>query len=836
MPDLITVANDLKTYPDQWLAKEVQQPTGAAPAYLVLAELQRRKLLRAGGDGAKPPTSSVMQDTLRGTLQQLMPPQPTGPPPPAGAAPPAKAMPGGAPGSPMPGAMPPGNMGMPPRAMAEGGGYREPLHDPDDPDDTDADIPGLLDAASARYGMDPRLGRAVARTESGFRAGAISPKGAIGPMQLMPGTARDLGVNPRDPRQNIDGGMRHLRDLIDKYGGDTEKALAAYNAGEGAVQRFGGVPPYPETQAYVKKILGQLSSQRALAPSSSFARPTAGQQASQQALLRTTPEDMPLTPVGPNGMPQQAIPGMPDLGPQRPLPYTGPPAPAAAEEEAQAAPPAQPPGARSGLGAYVSPEVQAAEDYAAKLRAGLAPTTDEIARSKAAIKTLMGERPDFSHLQDAITQLQRQAEENLHPSISQILMHMGFALMASHAPNFGMQLGEAGMSTMQAMEKQRQTARANYVEALKAGATLQDRMNAYDEKVATLGAQEIGANQRAKQTELAAAERAVVTARANFQKTLTSDREARARAIAQREGIELQPGRPIYEQLAQYPELQVEAQTDPATWEQKQLRIQEQKRLKAAQLTDEEVDGLAKQVVSHDLVPAQFQEILGRDMDTRRRILRAAQKADPSFSWARADQEYKTMQATENSFAQGAKSQMTGPLSTSLEHVALLDTARRALANGQLPVLNKIAVSLGLQTGSDLASTFDMIGKKVSEEVSKAYIPSGGGQVERMAAAADFDHKMSDQQLRSNIVNTLHLLDSQRITLQHQYDEGTYHRGKLQLFTPEATDARRTVLYGPLPDGGGKRLDQNTLRQFINAAEGDPNEARRLASQHGWIF
>lgn len=113
--------------------------------------------------------------------------------------------------------------------------------------------------ASLAAGVSPALVDAVAWQESRFRPGLVSPAGAIGEMQLMPATARALGVNPWDSAQNYEGGSRYLAQLMRRYRGDLVLSLAAYNAGPGAVDRWHGVPPYRETRAYVGAVLGRLS-------------------------------------------------------------------------------------------------------------------------------------------------------------------------------------------------------------------------------------------------------------------------------------------------------------------------------------------------------------------------------------------------------------------------------------------------------------------------------------------------------------------------------------------------------------------------------------------------
>lgn len=120
---------------------------------------------------------------------------------------------------------------------------------------TSEEVDKAIEEAAARHNVDPNLVRSIIKVESNFNPRAVSRKGAMGLMQLMPATARELQVrNPFDPAQNVDAGVRHLKELLQNFRGDLNLTLAAYNAGAGAVQRRGGIPPYAETQNYVRRI------------------------------------------------------------------------------------------------------------------------------------------------------------------------------------------------------------------------------------------------------------------------------------------------------------------------------------------------------------------------------------------------------------------------------------------------------------------------------------------------------------------------------------------------------------------------------------------------------
>ncbi len=142
------------------------------------------------------------------------------------------------------------------------------------PDDTPApaveakapNVQAILKDAGEKHGLDPDFISSVVHAESSYNAKAVSPKGARGLMQLMPQTAKQLGVKDSfDPAANVEGGTKYLRTLLDQYNGDVVRTLAAYNAGALRVQQYNGVPPYPETRAYVRRIVAEYNRKKAAA-------------------------------------------------------------------------------------------------------------------------------------------------------------------------------------------------------------------------------------------------------------------------------------------------------------------------------------------------------------------------------------------------------------------------------------------------------------------------------------------------------------------------------------------------------------------------------------------
>jgi soluble lytic murein transglycosylase-like protein len=158
----------------------------------------------------------------------------------------------------------------------------------------------LVQSAAARHGVNPNLVRAVIETESGGNPSAVSRKGAVGLMQLMPTTALELGVkNMYSAAENLEAGVRYLHTLLDRYNGDLDRALAAYNAGAGAVDRAGGVPKYRETREYVKKVTSNYLAADAGLPMSTTGAPHSGLTGApaSSAALKTNVQAAPKAPV-----------------------------------------------------------------------------------------------------------------------------------------------------------------------------------------------------------------------------------------------------------------------------------------------------------------------------------------------------------------------------------------------------------------------------------------------------------------------------------------------------------------------------------------------------------
>jgi soluble lytic murein transglycosylase-like protein len=143
-----------------------------------------------------------------------------------------------------------------------------------------------ITAAAQRHGVDPALLAGLVKQESGFNANAVSSAGARGLTQLMPATAAGLGVtDPTDPAQALDGGAKYLRQQLDRFGGDVAKALAAYNAGPGAVERFGGIPPYAETQEYVRRVQANAEEYRSAGSRTAATAPAVSASPSDHGIL-----------------------------------------------------------------------------------------------------------------------------------------------------------------------------------------------------------------------------------------------------------------------------------------------------------------------------------------------------------------------------------------------------------------------------------------------------------------------------------------------------------------------------------------------------------------------
>lgn len=635
--DLISISNNLKQVPDQALAREMQVPSGTVPPYMVLAELQRRQLLRSGAQGqqaAQQGQSTVANDTLRNMIQSMTRMPPPGPPAPPGMVPVSAQQPSTGMGTPVPGATPPANFRMPGMqggglvdyggsspepgsvgdymqemqrrlawasgdllpGMARGGKVDEEEEDPEDESDGEDEgqdedeeeeepeedepedqapaeegpislaapviahavphpsflsrvtepiteavhaaehavseapqlfrrtIDHLIDASAHRFGVDPNLVRTVVHMESRGNPKAVSGAGAAGLMQLMPGTAAQYGASNRlDPAQNIRAGTAYLHDLLRRYNGNPALTLAAYNAGPGNVDKYGGVPPFRETQNYVRQGLSLLTGGR-YQEGGAVEEDDDGDDYDSDlgggdsgAAMGAQPDEM----VGPD-----QTGGEPGLADVLTGPYQGPqfysniydggqraqlglPPPAGINPPnivaATQPPPTQSPGwTPSGTPAPASAQQPSPADIAAIVaqtpagktlaaanaaaQAATVPSTAELVRRNTeaydAAYNKNGEldktRAGIQKQVDSFQQLSEQIKASMHPRISDVLLQMGLALLANKSPFFGVALGEAGLQTLGSIRQQEQTAQRNWLESIKMGADFQDKLNAFD--------------------------------------------------------------------------------------------------------------------------------------------------------------------------------------------------------------------------------------------------------------------------------------------------------------------------------------------------------------------
>ena len=197
------------------------------------------------------------------------------------------------------------------------------------------DINALIKQTAVKYGIPENLFRALVKQESGFNPRAVSPAGAMGLAQLMPTTAKALGVeDPFDPAQNLEGGAKYLRQQYDRFG-RWDLALAAYNAGPGAVERYGGIPPYRETQNYVRNVLAMAGDTGAAIPGIGAAQSGKTHQAEQQGIARQLTQAMldrmkeelfapkETFPAGKTSPPVRTLAALPAQNAPKPIPLSG---------------------------------------------------------------------------------------------------------------------------------------------------------------------------------------------------------------------------------------------------------------------------------------------------------------------------------------------------------------------------------------------------------------------------------------------------------------------------------------------------------------------------------
>jgi hypothetical protein len=571
MPDLIQVANDLKEMPDGWLAQQMQNPTGSVPPWLVASEVQRRAQLRSGGAKAQAPTSSVSQDLIR-SLYAKIPPTAglMGP----GNAPPGMTPPSLAPSNPgtlgsAPG-QPPNSFKTPARTMAEGGEFDDTEDDGDSAAPEDPYAP-FIQAASTKYSIAPEVIRSMIKTESSGNRKAKSPKDARGLMQVIPSTAAIYGVTDPaqldDPATNIDVGTHYLADQLSKYK-NFSTALAAYNAGPGAVDKYGGIPPFRETRNYVTKNLNTINAARKglnLGPIEQL--PANFQSRLLQQAPLSAPATAPTPFVQPSGFLSSVVG---KAAPEAPAAETPDPAATTdpgmtSENEADvdaaydtgAAPAAAPPAApvkpaplqQTWQPPKESESMQNIQEQINQMSAGHPSVEDRQAALyqkknldmlQTAAQEFFGKPQDYSKYQNAIDQVMQVAQKGLHPSIGDALQQFGFALMANKSHYFGVALGEAGGAASAAIDKLKHQSMQDLLSAARSGIELQSKQDEYNAKIGQykmqrLAAQQTGVMQdeRTWQTQLGSLQRQYNTAANDYQKKIQVPQEQQMAAVAE---------------------------------------------------------------------------------------------------------------------------------------------------------------------------------------------------------------------------------------------------------------------------------------------------------------
>ena len=466
MPDVMSTVNDLKSLPDQALQMELTRPSGAVPAYLVLAEAQRRQTMRqaAQADRNRQPVGSVYDDVIRDMMARQPPPGVA----PAGATPP----PAGPP------AAPPTPQNFRPAAGMAAGGEVE-----DDEEDDDGgmvemprfDLKQAVADTARRHNLDPADLWGVVKTESGGNPNAIGPKTkrgqAAGLMQLMPGTAQQYGVTDRmDPQQSLEGGASYLRDLYRMFG-DWDLARAAYNAGPGNVKKYRGVPPFSETRKYIERADNFASQFQGAKPGLIDADAAIGPPAKMRPDEMNLPAAAAAKAVQSESPKASETSGLASLEP----PAAG--APAAAPESPDELRDIFP---RMGLPA-------AAPAVAAASKAPKDPYSPEnlkdLYNAQNDMRALPVQQNDRERaIQNMIDQWYAEAQKRKKPTIWDYMANFGMGMASTPSRNWAQSIAGGAVGMIKGINEQQEDARKQQLEAMGIDLKLDDQMRSQQQK------------------------------------------------------------------------------------------------------------------------------------------------------------------------------------------------------------------------------------------------------------------------------------------------------------------------------------------------------------------